>query len=287
MKHRDHAPMRCMLLACCLTATLPAAYAADASSGTTPPAATAAVGTSATTETRLGGEFAGFLGGETQARAVISGLRQGTAFSLGTATAGTATTAIDPPTGTMGYGNVRITLRLAQAELNQLGIAQPTAEELSAVLLGGTVNGTPVDGILALRAEGMGWGQIARRYGMTVGQIMGKGAGVARHAAAASAHSTGNTRAAAGSRARTAQASQARSNGYIPSGNAADGGIVSGTGSRVGAAAEDGAKGPAHKQAAPVQNAGMVSAGGPPMAGGAGNAGGGAKALALGPGKKN
>ena len=82
----------------------------------------------------------------------------------------------------MGYGNVRITLRLAQAQLNQLGITQPTTEELSAVLLGGDINGSQVDGILAMRADGMGWGQIAKEYGMTVGQIMGKGAGPTKQA---------------------------------------------------------------------------------------------------------
>ena len=40
---------------------------------------------------------------------------------------------IDPPTGTMGYGNVRLTLKLAEARLARYGISLPTSRKLSAV----------------------------------------------------------------------------------------------------------------------------------------------------------
>lgn len=251
-----------ILLACWLAAG-PGVAQADTTSTTT-----AAIGTSATTETRLAAEFADFLGGREQAATVVAGLRQGTAFDLvaetaatGTTGASTTTTTIDPPTGSMGYGNVRITLRLAQAELAKLGITAPTPEELSAILVGGEINGTPVTGILALRAEGMGWGRIARQYGMTVGQIMGKGAGLAK---------TAGKPTATASAADRIGGTQARANGYIPSGKAQGSGIVTGAGNsvQVGSPGKGGQGGTASAasqqgQAAKVTHAGGASAAAP------------------------
>src|SRR5512139_4146317 len=221
MRNHDHLRTQSVLLAFCLAAAAPAVNAAGTSTTTT---TTTTIGTSTNVESKLSAEFATFLGGEVQAHAVVSGLRQGTAFSLetGTATAGTtgttSTTTIDPPTGTMGYGNVRIALKLAQAQLNEFGITQPTAAELSAALLGGEINGTPVDGVLALRAEGMGWGQIALRYGTTVGQLMGKGGGLTKQPVAGAQAKTGfKAASASSSTVKLSQTSQSRSNGYIAS----------------------------------------------------------------------
>ena len=313
MKHTRQPHMRTLLLACCLAAAYPAAHAEETATTTDTTAttttttgtstATTAVGTSTTTEARLSAEFADFLGGEEQAGAAVSGLRQGTAFSLDAApadaTAGTDTTAsatIDPPTGTMGYGNVRITLRLAQAELNQMGITQPTTEELSAVLLGGEINGTQVDGILTLRAEGMGWGQIARQYGMTVGQIMGKGRGLTQTTGKAATVS-GSTKTAHASQAHangyipdsstTIHGAHAHSNGYIPSGKP-DAGIVTAAGASTGGAASGMGKGQSHKTSGGIQSAGAVSAGGQHVSlAGAGNPGGDTSATAPGQARKN
>jgi hypothetical protein len=75
----------------------------------------------------------------------------------------------------MGYGNVRLTLNLAEARLAQLGVSQPTNRELSAIQVGGKIDGVPVEGILNERAAGAGWGEIAQRYDLKVGQIMGNG----------------------------------------------------------------------------------------------------------------
>jgi len=331
MTSRNHPNMRSTVLACCLAAAF-AAQAADTGTTTsttttttatpttttttaTPTTATttSTIGTSTNTEAKLSAEFAEFLGGTEQASAVVSGLRQGTTFSLDaasgttstpgttgtTSTTGTSTTttttttssAIDPPTGTMGYGNVRITLRLAQAELSKLGITQPTTEELSAVLLGGDINGTPVDGILTLRADGMGWGQIAKEYGMTVGQIMGKGAVPAKQATSTATATQTSPSGKAGyisSATTKAPASQAHSNGYIPSGNgkAHGAGIVTAAGGSVSVSENGGGKGQAHK--ATAQGAGSVSAGGQHVSmSGASNAGGGSNAMAPGQAKKN
>lgn len=277
MTFRNHLNLRATLLACCLATVFSAAHAAGIRTTTSSTTTTAAVGTSTTAETKLSAEFAGFLGGETQAGAVVSGLRHGTAFSFHDGT-GTSTP-IAPPTGTMGYGNVRITLRLAQAELNTFGITQPTSGELSAVLLGGTIDGTQVNGILAMRADGMGWGQIAKTYGMTVGQIMGKGAGLTQQATTPTPHTQ-----------IKASASRAHANGYIPSGtsNTHAAGIVSATGASVGSSGNGGGKGQANKIATGAPSgAGAVAAGGQDISlSGASNAGGGAKAMAPGQSKK-
>lgn len=262
-------PHQARLLAFLLTCSLGAGpgMAADTTSTTTNTTA-AVVGTSATTETRLAAEFADFLGGREQAATVVAGLRQGTAFDLvaettGTTGASTTTTTIDPPTGSMGYGNVRITLRLAQAELAKLGITAPTPDELSAILVGGEINGAPVTGILALRAEGMGWGRIARQYGMTVGQIMGKGAGLTN---------TAGKPTATASAADRIGGTQARANGYIPSGKAQGSGIVTGAGNSVqaGSPGKGGQGGTASAASQQGQAAKVTHAGGARRGAGAG-----------------
>lgn len=287
MEFHDHPYVRPALLACCLALAFPLANAAETGTTTTTATTTTAVGTSENTEAKLTAEFAEFLGGEEQAQTVVSGLRQGTAFDLetqttttnpttGATTTTTTTTTIDPPTGTMGYGNVRITLRLAEAQLNQLGITDPTPEQLSAVLLGGTINNTQVNGILAMRADGMGWGQIAQQYGMTVGQLMGNGAGLTKQPiVSAQPKTVSKTTSASSSTNKSSSASSAHSNGYIPSGKSAGAGIVTGTGSSVSGSGNGNSKGQTNKTSA--QGGGVLSAGGQHAAAtGASNAAGGA-----------
>jgi hypothetical protein len=70
----------------------------------------------------------------------------------------------------MGYGNVTRSLDLANRQLASQGITNPTASQLKAALNGGTV-ATPrgdvrLDGVLALRRQGMGWGKIAHTIGV-------------------------------------------------------------------------------------------------------------------------
>ena len=202
---------------------------------------TSAIGRSTNVETKLSTEFSDFLGGDERAADVVESLRTGKAFELDdieynqdpgdTTTTGGVTTAdsgtqtgsadtvpetpTDLPTGTMGYGNVRLSLRLAQAEFDRLELGRsPTNEELSAMLLGGEINGvdgtTLYEGILNQRAAGEGWGQIAKSYDFKVGQLMGKAPAkpvvepVAEPVAEPAAQDTTTT--------------ATRSNGYIPSG---------------------------------------------------------------------
>jgi hypothetical protein len=142
------------------------------------------LGTETTSINKVSSEFSSFLGDD--AAAVVTGLRNGTPISLTTtettqsATLQTTTTTINPPTGKMGLGNVRISLALAEAQLIQNNINQPTSDQLSAALLGGsltTVSGTTatttqMQGILTMRSEGMGWGQIAHELGYKLGPVI-------------------------------------------------------------------------------------------------------------------
>ena len=133
--------------------------------------------------TRLGSEFATFVGSDTDSQALVTGLRDGTAVTLDQTTLnpdGTSTTSqitFQPVTGQMGYGNVKIALSLAEASLTNAGITDPTAAEIAAALNGGTLtlaDGTTVDlqGVLAARASGEGWGQIANTMGFKLGDVM-------------------------------------------------------------------------------------------------------------------
>ncbi|MBI3061548.1 MAG: hypothetical protein HYY83_06180 [Deltaproteobacteria bacterium] len=132
---------------------------------------------------KLSAEFNSFLGAD--ARAVVTGLRSGTPIALtrtapgstpGSAPVTTTTTTITPPTGKMGFGNVFISLALAKQELSQLGIAQPTPQQLQAALTGGTITSgtgttatsTNLQGVLTL----MGWGQIAQKLGFKLGSVV-------------------------------------------------------------------------------------------------------------------
>ena len=88
----------------------------------------------------------------------------------------TTTTTEALPTGKMGFGNVKISLALAQESLRQQNIMQPTSEQLHTSLVGGQMvpgdSTTTTNGILQMRAEGMGWGQIAQKYDVKLGQLM-------------------------------------------------------------------------------------------------------------------
>jgi hypothetical protein len=135
--------------------------------------------TSGQESTKLAASYTTFAGSTANAQALVTGLRSGTAIVLvtpATATTPAVQTTFTPTTGQMGYGNVNISLALAQAELTAAGITQPTAAQLEAALNGGTVTGPngPVQltGVLALRADGQGWGNIAKALGFKLGEIM-------------------------------------------------------------------------------------------------------------------
>jgi hypothetical protein len=132
---------------------------------------------------KISGTFNSFLGSDSTA--VVTGLRNGTPITLTTttsaATPGAAptvtTTVITSPAGKMGHGNVFTSLALAKQQLGQLGISQPTPEQLQAALTGGKIitgtgTETQLQGILKMRSEGMGWGQIAQQQGTKLGPVI-------------------------------------------------------------------------------------------------------------------
>src|SRR5678815_5649303 len=135
---------------------------------------------------KISGTFNSFLGSDSTA--VVTGLRNGTPITLTTTTPAASpgaaptmtTTLITPPTGKMGYGNVFTSLALAKQQLGQMGISQPTPEQLQAALTGGTITTgtgttattTQLHGILTMRSQGMGWGQIAQQQGTKLGPVI-------------------------------------------------------------------------------------------------------------------
>ena len=90
--------------------------------------------------------------------ALVNGLRDGSVIKL---TSGNTSTTIDPPTPKMGFGNVDNALALTQASLDEQGIANATPEQLKSALLG----------VLDLRADGQGWGEIAHSLGFNLGEL--------------------------------------------------------------------------------------------------------------------
>lgn len=115
----------------------------------------------AQSEEQLTEKYTGLAGSESNAQRLVTGLRTGNDFAIGA-------TSFDPPAGEMGWGEVNIALALAEKSLADQGITDPTSEQLHAALIG--TSSEP--GVLALRAEGKGWGQIALSMGTTVGEVM-------------------------------------------------------------------------------------------------------------------
>jgi len=131
---------------------------------------------------KISGPFVTMAGSQDNAVALATALRTGTTanltFTSTSPTGETTQTAIELaiPTKPMGWGNVSHALALAQLSLRQAGIDNPTATDLQSALNGGTVttaDGKTVTlaGVLQQRAGGMGWGQIAKTYGTTMGAV--------------------------------------------------------------------------------------------------------------------
>ena len=119
---------------------------------------------------RIGDQYVSFAGSSANLESLAAGLRRGSAVTL---TEGTTSVEFLPPTRPMGYGNVTRALDLARRQLSAVGITNPTPEQLRAAMIGGTVstaNGdVALQGVLRLRSQGMGWGQIAHAVGVHPG----------------------------------------------------------------------------------------------------------------------
>lgn len=206
---------------------------------------------------KISSEFSTFAGSTANADALVTGLRNGTAITLTTTDAKGLTTAttFTPPTGKMGYGNVFISMSLAQQQLADLGITQPTAQQLQAALAGGTVTTgtgqtTTLTGVLQLRSQGMGWGQIANSLGFKLGPVISgiksANAQVASQASVKAGSTTPATTAGSTAPARSESGIVTGAGGQVGAsgsggagmgqGNAYGRGIVTGTGAAAGQA---------------------------------------------------
>lgn len=119
---------------------------------------------------RTAADFSGYYGTD-NAQALTSGLRSGKEIQL--VGADGSQTSI-PQRAPMGNGNVYISMALAQQRLTAAGINQPSATQIQAAMVGGqlTPGGEPVQGVLQMRASGMGWGQIAHSLGVKLGPVV-------------------------------------------------------------------------------------------------------------------
>jgi hypothetical protein len=148
-----------------IVAAAPAPNFAQTSSGSSTPA------------TNISTDYSYFLK-NVDSKQVVNDLRNGqwTTTTTDPTTNTTTTNTEALPTGKMGFGNVKISLALAQESLRQQNITQPTSEQLHTALMGGQMvpgdSTTTTNGILQMRAEGMGWGQIAQKYDVKLGQLM-------------------------------------------------------------------------------------------------------------------
>lgn len=191
-------------------AVMPAAVAADTVVVQEPAQQADLSRGQARVQARFIGDFGEFAGSDENAQSLYSGLRTGSRITLtapntGSGTAGTTTVVqFDAPTRPMGNGNAFISLALAKQQLANYGITNPTPQELQAALTGGTI--VPADptaqpvvlkGILVQRADGMGWGSIAKASGMNLGKVVsGIRSGRTEVTASGSSGSSGVTTAA-------------------------------------------------------------------------------------------
>ncbi len=223
---------------------------------------------------RTATDFSSFYGQE-NSQALATGLRSGSAITLTSqATDGSiSTTTFTPPTGKMGNGEVYISMALAQQQLTAAGITNPTAQQTQAAMMGGTFtsDGQPVQGVLQMRASGMGWGQIAQAYGTKLGPVISsmKAANTALSRTATirtrttPTTATGKTTTGAGKSGIVTGAGGAGAGGSAK-GAGGKSGIVTGAGGAAGGVSSPGA-------GSHGQGAGIVTGGG----GAAGAAGGG------------
>lgn len=170
-----------MVLTLMLGATTDAAWAADNDKILTTQAARMDRYTTSRGQTvvsdKTAADFSSFYG-QDNSQSLAEGLRSGSEITLTTqAPDGSISTATftPPTTGSMGNGNVYISMALAQQQLTAAGITQPTAQQIQTAMVGGTLvpGGQPVEGVLQMRASGMGWGQIANSLGVKLGRVIG------------------------------------------------------------------------------------------------------------------
>lgn len=245
---------------------------------------------------KISSDFNPFLGSD--ATAVVTGLRNGTPITLYSTTPPTTPggmpittpTVITSPTGPMGFGEVYISLALAKQQLSTLGITQPTPEQLQAALTGGTItqtnaagtmSTTDLQGVLTMRSEGMGWGQVAQKLGFKLGPVMSAMKSGNRSLAAPTASASKGSVVSSGNGKNTPSSGRgivsAGGKGAVTSGTGADNGNKGGNSGIVSASGRAGGNAYGHGSGGVVTGAGRSAGavGGIVSAGGGGNHGAG------------
>ena len=144
---------RTRALAASLAATL--AIAATAMAATAPQS----------DASRLASQYSSWAGGQSNADALVAGLRNGAPVTLVTNGADRSVSIAGfTPTTPMSYGAVGNALSNAQRSLSKLGIDRPTAEQIQAALIGGEVT-TSKGSTVAVRGSvgARGTGPVATR----------------------------------------------------------------------------------------------------------------------------
>jgi hypothetical protein len=152
------------------------------STTTVAPATTSSTGTAAASASigRLAEAYAPSIGSPEAARAVVEGMRAGKDVTVGDVT-------VSGTGKTIGLGNIDIALSLARSQM----APDATSKDFLSAL----------DGVMGQRASGMGWGNIAKSLGVSLGKVMSaskssKSADVARSSKSARAFTATDVAAA-------------------------------------------------------------------------------------------
>lgn len=229
-----------------------------------------------------------FAGSRSNAENLAIGLRTGSEITLSSSGAHghSNQTTFTPPTKPMGYGNVNKSLALASQQLAAAGVAHPTTYQIKTSLMGGTIRNdtgqrVTMQGVLQMRADGMGWGQIAHQLGVKPGQgyrpaYTASGVTTASGktgVVTAKGKQTSTTSAGTGTRSNTIADSQPSRSGIVTANGAmaTGGNHASGTGSTHRAPSSGGGSGAL--TAGSQTHSGVVSAGGGSLSSGQGGGG--------------
>ena len=133
----------------------------------------------------IASQFELLSGSRQNAQSLITGLRYSSKVRLAASEQNNAPGSLmfTPPTRPMGYSEISRVLSLAQAQLANRGVTSPTPEQLQIALMGGSfVSGEKTigtTGVLPLRSQGMGWGQIAQALSLNDSDAVQSHAGLA------------------------------------------------------------------------------------------------------------
>ena len=157
-----------------------------------------------------------FDGDEDAAADAVKQLREGGDYEVKNAD-GTTTT-VENASGPMGYGEINIALGMAEKMVDS-GDAEGWQDALYGTADTTGTDGTVTEGtagILEMRAEGMGWGKIAKELGFKLGSVVGKaptrendGDGDSTTTTSATANATAHGRTDRSAKANTARTDRA------------------------------------------------------------------------------